>query len=132
MKKGIISLLTATLITACAGSPMRISFMSDQEIKAERSGNLCNAYALNRSDRVRAELIRRNEITDEEWKVIDNKKIRIGISELALVCSWGAPTRINNQASRHGSSKQYVYRQGYSGRGQFVYIRQGKVSSWQG
>jgi len=107
---------------------------SPEELRTENSFNLCNAYAYSKSEKAKAELKRRNAIPDDEWSVIEQKKIRMGMSELGLVCSWGKPSlygTINKTVTRYGERKQWVYRSCSSCKGQYVYTENGKVTSWQ-
>jgi hypothetical protein len=55
--------------------------MSPEELKSVDSFSLCNAYQSGRSEKVKAELERRSEITTEEWKLIEQQKIRIGMTK---------------------------------------------------
>jgi len=128
-KIGLISLIV--FLGGCAGSSARIGMMSPEELQAENSYNLCNAYAFSKSENAKAELIRRNAIPDDEWPVIEQKKIRMGMSELGLVCSWGYPSIINKTVTRYGERKQWVYRSCSSCKGQYVYTENGKVTNWQ-
>ena len=129
-KKSLITILFIFL-AGCAGSPVRISMLSPQELKAENAWNLCGAYAHGHSEKVKAELVRRGEIPDDEWPLIEQNKIRIGMSEFGLVCSWGGAYRINETVGSWGVHKQWVYRACRSCSAQYVYTENGKVSSWQ-
>lgn len=51
-------------------------------------------------------------------------EIFIGMSEDALIESWGHPKRINETVGRWGVHKQYVYWSKY------VYVENGKITSW--
>ncbi|MBP3741161.1 MAG: hypothetical protein J6I41_08600 [Bacteroidales bacterium] len=55
-------------------------------------------------------------------KLVLNGEIKVGMPENLLVNSWGAPERVNS--SSYGK-KQYVYGDDY------VYVKDGKVVSWQ-
>jgi hypothetical protein len=106
-----------------------------RELHNEKSLNLCNAYAHSKLEKAKAELIRRNDIPDDEWPDIEDKKIRIGMSELGLVCSWGKPSlygTINKTVNRYGESKQWAYRPCTSCKAKYVvYTENGKITSWQ-
>lgn len=71
----------------------------------------------------RAELKRRNAFTKSERYLIKNRKVRVGMSKTALICSWGRPDRINR--SSYGDA-QYVYG------GQYVYVSEqtNRVTAW--
>lgn len=85
-----------------------------------------------RIDMMLEEAKSRGLFTDEEIKLIKEKKIRIGMSEEALIASWGSPRKVNRSVGRYGVHKQYVYgsHSGYS-TPTYVYVENGKVTSWQ-
>jgi hypothetical protein len=57
---------------------------------------------------------------------IADKKIKLGMSEQALLCSWGEPPGgVHSSVGSWGVRKQYVYA------GTYVYVENGKVTSWQ-
>ena len=47
------------------------------------------------SKNARAELIRRNAFTAEEWTLINNHAIKVGMTRNAVVCSLGNPLKVN-------------------------------------
>lgn len=47
--------------------------------------------------------------TDREITAIENRKIFIGMSEKALLLSWGNPEHINTSIGSWGTHKQYCY-----------------------
>jgi len=69
-----------------------------------------------------AELKRRNPFTKQEWQLIKERKVKVGMSKKALICSWGRPERVHS--SSYGSD-QYVY-ENY----QYVYFKNNRVSAW--
>lgn len=69
---------------------------------------------------------RSSEFTDREWKLIGQQKISVGMSEKALLRSWGKPTEINR--SSYGPA-QWVYRRG-AGSAQYVYVQDGYIKNW--
>jgi hypothetical protein len=114
---------------------MRLASMSPEELKAENSYALCNALNNNSDNEVRAELERRGQLSDEEWKLIDTGYIQVGMSELALICLKGGIIPgvngyINTTTGSYGVHKQYVYENAFGGR-YYVYVENGKVSGWQ-
>ena len=60
---------------------------------------------------------------------IEGNKIFIGMSEPALIASWGFPNDVNQSAWEGGASDQYVYRRG-SYKSQYVYIENDIVTGW--
>ncbi len=70
---------------------------------------------------INTELKKRKAFNRREWNLIRNKKIQVGMSKNALLCSWGWPDKINR--SSYGSD-QYVYGN------QYVYVRRNRVTAW--
>jgi hypothetical protein len=121
-------LLSTLLIASCALSPERISTAD--------SVDLCERYsnAFLTSPEIKAELIRRNAITDREWQAINEQTVFVGMSEAALACSWGIPDRVNKIITNYGATKQWVYRYpGYNvTQYGFAYTQNGKVIAVHG
>lgn len=79
----------------------------------------------------RAEISRRGLIKDAEWTLIDQQKIRVGMSECGLLASWGRPSTINSSVGSFGKSKQYVYRGYFASGTNYVYVKNGVVEAFQ-
>jgi hypothetical protein len=69
--------------------------------------------------------IERGSIPASEVALVRAQKIQLGMSEAALLCSWGRPERVNRSVGSWGEHKQYIYS------GANVYVENGKVTSWQ-
>lgn len=76
----------------------------------------------------RAELKRRQPFGKSVTRLVVEKKIRVGMSKKALLCSWGHPSRINR--SSYGPD-QYVYEGESAYDTQYVYLRGNRVTAWQ-
>jgi hypothetical protein len=68
---------------------------------------------------------------DTKWEMgaidaIKLQKITLEMSEQQLQLSWGKPQKINKTVNSSGSREQWVY-----GSGDYVYIENGKVTSFQ-
>lgn len=131
----LFALILVLTLTSCAGSPMRLASMTPEELTAENSYNLCNAYNNNKNENIRSEIERRNLLTDAEWELIDSNYIQVGMSELALICLKGGIIPgvngvVNVTSGSWGVHKQYVYENAFGGRS-YVYVENGKVTSWQ-
>ncbi len=125
--KNWVVVFIAFVLSACAGSPARIAGMSPDELKNEDSRKLCGAYAFNRAENVKKELLRRNAISSGEWKAIDEKKMEAGMSELALVCSFGQPSMM----VKEGENQRWLYHRCTACPATVVLISNGKVTSSQ-
>ena len=76
---------------------------------------------------------RRKKLTEKYGEVIANAIIKHqlvrGMSESALIESWGSPLRINSSVDSWGVHKQYIYWNPYLN--DYVYVENGFVESWQ-
>ena len=69
--------------------------------------------------------------------MIDSGYIQVGMSEVALWCLKGGIMQgvngsVNTTTGSWGVNKQYVYRPlGMNGPANYVYVENGKVTSWQ-
>lgn len=150
---GLLILISVQMM-GCAGSLARQLMLSEadltQEVErlkaASKNNNLtkqdglsvvrmCIAYDAQQQPKFKKALQDLDAITPEEWTAIDQKKIFIGMSALALYCSWGD---VGFNGSHHesigewGKRIQLVYRacQPRYCSPQYVYLDNGKISSW--
>jgi len=134
MKRTILMLIVIVFLSGCAGSPFQLSRMDREQLSTVTDEQLIRAIdnKVYRTDLMFEEAKSRELFTDEEIRLIKEQKIGIGMSEKALVTSWGNPTKINRSVRRYGVHKQYVYGS-YSrySRPTYVYVENGKVTGWQ-
>jgi len=89
------------------------------------SEKLCMRFARTHSTEDRTEIKRRKLLTAAEWALVDAQRVRVGMSEIALRCSFGEPDSVNRTVVTAGSQKQYVYGSSY------VYVQNGHVTAFQ-
>lgn len=127
-------LLLTAFLTGCAGSPFQLSRMDSNQLSTVSNDQLIRALGndIYRNELMFEEARTRGLITDDEIRLIKEKKIRIGMSETALIASWGYPSKINRSVGSYGVHKQFVY-ESYSKYSSptYVYVENGKVRSWQ-
>ena len=132
--KLITILVVLIVLSNCAGAPARVNSMSTEELAIQSDFALCNAYNFRQKDNVRNELKKRNVLSDFDWRLIDTESLGIGMSELALICTKGGVIpgfgTVNVTTTSYGVNKQYVYEDAFGNR-QYIYIENGKVTSWQ-
>jgi hypothetical protein len=125
-------MLIALLVLACSHSPLAVSLESAAGLQAEDTTTLCWIVGFNGSgvNKARAELERRQALTEEEWQLVDQHKIRLGMSRCAVLASWGPPTDVKQQTNEYGLT-QVVWRwQRRNGTAQFVYLENDAVASF--
>ncbi len=121
-------------MAGCAGSPLQLSRMDRIQLSTVSNGQLINALGTNicRNELMFEEARSRELLTDDEIQLIKEEKIRIGMSETALIASWGYPNKINRSVGSYGVDKQFVYgRYSRYSSPTYVYVENGKVISWQ-
>lgn len=127
MRTFLITLLVL-ILTGCAGSVQnmtaaQLETVSDWQLeRALKSVSTCNQIIIDEADR-------RGLYPSHELSLIKDRKVQVGMSEKALLTSWGKPKKINKSNGSHGVNKQYIYRD-YS-QTKYVYVENGKVVSWQ-
>lgn len=128
MKKPLIALAAAAILSGCAGHNTRT--MDAAELKATSTHELCIAFAHYQPANIRAELETLPEI--EHWDWINRKTFGTGMSLTELICSKGLAYDVNTTSGSWGTHKQMVY--GMPSR-QFkrlyIYLENGVVTSWQ-
>ena len=124
--KTLTTLQLVIFLSACAteSDPAK---MSEEQLEKQQTPDLCVAYGKTRSEHIEAELVRRNLLTDEEMNLIQQKKVKTGMSTCAALAVLGAPQDINEQVSNGGDREQWVYRTCDSCEASYVYIKNGKV-----
>jgi hypothetical protein len=71
------------------------------------------------------ELTRRKTFTTNDLRLVMRREINLGMSQEALLCSWGEPDRRNRTVTVAGEHIQWIYGKSY------VYTENGIVTSYQ-
>lgn len=127
----LISII-ALALSGCAITQEQLSSRSDMDVcqsygtfrKGIGWGAMANSY--------REEIARRNLLSDEDMQLVEQGKLRIGMSKCAMYASWGRPDRENRTVYRGGTSTQYIFNAGYKYiKPTYVYTDGDKVSALQ-
>jgi hypothetical protein len=110
-------------------SAARVAAKKKKDFEASAStlsnDDLCVAFSIHHYGAARAELETRSAFDAGTWALINEKKIAVGMSEAALLCSWGRGRHVNRIVTLGHVSKQYVYRSA------LVYVDNGTVTGFQ-
>lgn len=90
-KKLLLPLISTLILAACATSPHQESFnVATADFSTATTDNLCVVYGFrwNRAQDARAELTRRNTFTNDEWKLIEARKVVPGLSECGVKAAY--------------------------------------------
>jgi hypothetical protein len=83
---------------------------------------------------LREEMIRRHpEWTKEMQNLVEEGKIKIGMSQQQLLSSWGNPNNVNKNVGNWGVFEQWSYgdvRYPYNV-AYYIYLENGVIASWQ-
>ena len=136
MIKRLFLILIACDLCGCAGppseAPLYVSMLSPKQLESEDTSTLCNTYACMQSEKVKRELMRRGEIPEDEWALIEQQRIRIGMSDLGLLCAWGLPLNSGaiDSVGSLGVRNEWVYRPYGTDLYIYIYTEDGKITSW--
>ncbi len=125
-----------TLWPGCANSPLQIAMMNDKQIQTVPTNALINAYifgtddlSIGKPENVERELRRRGEFTEDEWSLIKQKRVVVGMREKAMLMAMGRIGSPNTTVTASGVEKQWVFGpQPYS---IYVYTSNGIVTAIQ-
>jgi hypothetical protein len=100
---------------------------SEAEVHSLSDERLCVLLhdKLPTSGLAKSELTKRNAFSAHEWDLVRSGRLEIGMSQKALTCSWGQPTRRNRTVTAQGENIQLVYP------GTLIYTVNGIVTAFQ-
>ncbi|MDH3357190.1 MAG: hypothetical protein OEM06_07005 [Desulfobacteraceae bacterium] len=93
---------------------------------------LISCQSTGTKDAMRAKRMKNcTNLTADEIEWIKNEKIQRGMSECALIASWGEPYFINRSTGSWGVHKRYVYQRGGPwNKSIYVFVENGVVDRW--
>lgn len=123
----LAALLPLAIVVVITDAAAQVAPYTAGDLKAAATMELCRNYLryMKPAD-MRAELeSRTQEIPASDWPDIDATRLRIGMREVSMVCALGYFHDVNTSVGSWGTRKQYVFNCCY------VYVENGKVTSWQ-
>ena len=139
--RNVALILLSFAFISCQGSIYQIRKMTPEELTKVSTNALVGVvvhearFDVDPAPNVRQELKSREVISEREWQLIEEKKIMVGMHELALYMSWGLPVKTNKLVGPSGCLKQCIYEPWprmypmYATH-TYVYVRNGIVESW--
>ena len=127
-------LFLSLIVSGCAGSPYQTSRMDSEELATISNKQLMQALEnhLSRNDEILNEALNRGWLLEDDLPLIKKKEIGLGMSERALILSWGLPAKVHERLGEWGVHKEYTYGSydPYS-KTTRVYLENGKVTRWE-
>jgi hypothetical protein len=127
----MVSAAAVVASALCTSSCTQLLRVNDANLASMDAGALCTRYAVSRQPEIRSELARRAVLTDEELVAADTGQIRVGMSDLQLVCSWGNTPIVHNTSDGLGTQQQWVYRPCSGCPANYVYVEDHKIIAIQ-
>ena len=127
-------LSVVVLLAACAGVGGSSVQIPDEDIPAASDRDLCLAFKHRPSEALRAELQQRDVFSRFEWSMIDESQVQTGMGDLAVLCSWGAPERVEvleQDAGGEPVAEVWAYNTCAICNEFRVYLRNGGVERWE-
>jgi hypothetical protein len=110
MSYKMVALAGGALLVACVTTPPEpIELMGVREICERLQLPTFTTAGEARRAAMWAELERREAFGPETLADIKAHRLQIGMSELAMTCSWGRPSKENRTTTARGTRIQYVY-----------------------
>ena len=129
----ILCCLVLFALVGCATEGYYLRKLSDDQLREVKTKTLVLGYYDLADERVRAEIDRRGLFTEREWELVRERKISVGMSQVALYAAWGRPSGESLHETRDGYRMQHSYG-GYNGAVyipmSFVYTENGRVTGW--
>ena len=118
LKSGLLFLISIFLFMGCSqvSNPKPKTFnINTADFSKATNEQLCEifGYRNNRAYDAKKELLKRNIFTQEEWKLIQERKIKIGMTECGLLASYGLEGRYKMNYTTQDKkliSKSYFYK----------------------
>ncbi|GEM_PF-3106043 len=125
--------LFVLLLMGCIGSPYEISRMDQTELSQVSDYQLLGALSNSayRTEMMFNEAKRRGLLNDNDIRIVKSGRLQTGMSENALIATWGHPVNIKTDTWHHQVIKQYIYgfKTKYTSQ-TYVIVNQGTVRSW--
>ena len=87
---------------------------------------LCALYRKGTVPEAFSQIAGRKDFSAEEISLIRSQSIELGMSEGTMLCAFGYPEDSHRTVGSWGVHTQHVY-----GHGLYIYVENGKVTSWQ-
>ncbi|MBX9870801.1 MAG: hypothetical protein K2X75_02290 [Burkholderiaceae bacterium] len=129
-KKRYTLALASAIMMLLAGCATPLPEMGDDGLCQHMGENMQS-----KTDRVpgiRAELQRRNLLTQSELQAVDRSDLLIGMSRCGMFAVKGIPIGRNETTTAAGTSTQWIFQNTRTtGRREYVYTRNERVTAWQ-
>lgn len=132
MRAAVIGLgILGVAVAGCSSDTIGgVAFGSEETVQKTPTTFLSEAYGytahyMGNKERLRAELVRRQAFTTDQWARIDERTVAVGDPVELVFASWGTPDRVRNAVDATGSYQLFIYEHDYSC--SYVHLREGRV-----
>ena len=103
---GIVIILG--FLTACSVED-QVTREDPKQLDQEDSTVLFSNYHATHDPKVKEAIIRRKLVPDQDWALIDQYQIAIGMYNYEVIASWGDPDDIRTRITQAGTKAKFVY-----------------------
>ncbi len=103
---GIVIVLGA--LTACTVEG-QVTGETPQQLDNEDSTVLFSVYHATHDRKVKEAIIRRKVVPDQDWALIDQYQVAIGMYNYEVIASWGDPDDVRRRITQAGTKTKFVY-----------------------
>lgn len=112
MLRCTLLVVAAAVLLGCQGSPVQVNQLTPDQLADVPDRNVCLAYSHGGRAHIREEIQRRGLVDEQDWTLIDQGQIRIGMNYCGGLAAWGRPAAVNTTTTAHGTDRQWVYERG--------------------
>lgn len=108
MRKVIGIVILCCALAACAVENSVTKETADQ-LDHEDTNVLFSVYHATHDPNVKAAIIRRKIVPEQDWALIDQYQVAVGMYNYEVVAAWGDPDDIRTRTTQAGTKSKFVY-----------------------
>jgi hypothetical protein len=108
MRKAICIVILCVGLFGCTVDDLVPRETADQ-LDNEDTNVLFSVYHATHDTKVKAAIIRRKIIPDQDWALIDQYQVAVGMYNYEVIAAWGDPDDIRNRTTQAGTKSKFVY-----------------------
>ena len=108
MRKAIGIVILCSVLAACTTEDLVPRETADQ-LDREDSNVLFSVYHATHNAKVKDAIIRRKVIPDQDWALIDQYQVAVGMYNYEVIAAWGDPDDVRTRTTQAGTKSKFVY-----------------------
>jgi hypothetical protein len=108
MRNAIAILILTGTLAACSVET-QVAKETPAQLDTEDTNTLLTSYHATHDPEVKAAIIRRKLIPDQDWALIDSYQVAIGMYNFEVLAAWGDPDEVRTRTTEAGTKSRYTY-----------------------